>query len=211
MTIKICSRCKETKDIDEFNINRTSKDGHTCYCRPCNKIIRKEWDSKYIKTNKFKEVQHKYITSDKGKKKNLKWYYKNKEKVLENQRKYRKTEEGRAKEKRYRLSEKYRSKRVSGSFSTRMRQSLNGHKNGEHWEDLVDYTLHDLREHLELLFKPDMSWENYGFKGWHIDHIRPISSYNIISIDCDDFKECWSLNNLQPLWAKENFKKGDKW
>lgn len=51
-----------------------------------------------------------------------------------------------------------------------------------------------------------MNWENHG-KGkgkWHIDHIKPISSFNITSYKCNDFKQCWSLNNLRPLWSHEN-------
>jgi len=92
-----------------------------------------------------------------------------------------------------------------------MRQSLHGCKYNRHWEDLVGYTLQELKEHLEKQFKPGMTWDNHGMYGWHIDHIRPISSYNITDYECDDFKECWSLNNLQPLWAKENIIKGNKY
>jgi len=51
-----------------------------------------------------------------------------------------------------------------------------------------------------------MSWENYGFEGWHIDHIKPISAFDSTAI----IKEINSLDNLQPLWAKENFKKGGR-
>ena len=54
----------------------------------------------------------------------------------------------------------------------------------------------------------DKSGDNYG--KWHIDHIKPISSFNINGINSDDFKKCWSLNNLQPLWAKDNLQKGNK-
>jgi hypothetical protein len=53
-----------------------------------------------------------------------------------------------------------------------------------------------------------MTWKNYG--KWHIDHIRPISSFKITGIDCEDFKKCWSLSNLQPLWAFDNLSKGTK-
>ena len=87
--------------------------------------------------------------------------------------------------------------------------SLKGNKNNKHWEDLVDYNLKDLKIHLEKLFKSSMTWDNYGV--WHIDHVRPISSFNIVNYDCKDFKECWSLNTLQPLWAEENVKKGNRY
>jgi len=53
-----------------------------------------------------------------------------------------------------------------------------------------------------------MTWANYG--EWHIDHKRPISSFNIVSVDCKEFGECWALENLQPLWADENLRKSNK-
>lgn len=86
-----------------------------------------------------------------------------------------------------------------------MRSALNGLKEGYSWEKLVGYTLLDLKKHLEKKFKPGMSWDNYG--KWHIDHKKPIDKFNIISVDCEDFKKCWSLENLQPLWADENLSK----
>ena len=55
-----------------------------------------------------------------------------------------------------------------------------------------------------------MSWDNYGRNGWEIDHIKPISSFNFNSYKDKEFKECWSLENLQPLWAEENIRKSNK-
>lgn len=89
--------------------------------------------------------------------------------------------------------------------------SIFGNKNGRHWETLVDYTLDQLISHLEKQFKPNMSWENYGLHGWHIDHIRPIASFNFNSPEDEEFKQCWALENLQPLWSEQNWKKSDKW
>ena len=53
-----------------------------------------------------------------------------------------------------------------------------------------------------------MNWDNRSL--WHIDHKRPISSFNYETIEDEEFKECWSLGNLQPLWAEENRKKYNK-
>jgi hypothetical protein len=53
-----------------------------------------------------------------------------------------------------------------------------------------------------------MSWENYG--KWHIDHITPLSSFDIQNYNDENFKKCWSLENLQPLWAEDNLKKSNK-
>jgi len=69
--------------------------------------------------------------------------------------------------------------------------------------------LNDLMQHLSSKFSKGMSFENYG--QWHIDHIRPVASFNFDSAEHPDFKKCWALNNLQPLWAVDNKMKGDKW
>jgi hypothetical protein len=49
-----------------------------------------------------------------------------------------------------------------------------------------------------------MSWDNWSLKGWHIDHIRPISSFDLS--DPAQQKECFHYSNLQPLWAIDNLK-----
>lgn len=85
-------------------------------------------------------------------------------------------------------------------------KSLKRNKNGCHWEDLVGYTLQDLKKHLQKQFTNGISWENYG--QWHIDHIIPISAFNFQKSDNIDFRRCWNLKNLRPIWKNENLKKG---
>jgi len=64
-------------------------------------------------------------------------------------------------------------------------------------------TVQELKLHLEKLFKPGMSWDNHG--KWHIDHIKPISSFTEETI-----MQANHYSNLQPLWAAENLSKGAK-
>jgi len=101
--------------------------------------------------------------------------------------------------------------RLRDIISRGISKSLKGNKNGLHWEDLVGYTLGELREHLEAQFQDSMTWETYGLYGWHIDHIKPISAFEFMHVGDPEFKECWALSNLQPLWAKDNLSKGMKW
>ena len=70
------------------------------------------------------------------------------------------------------------------------------------------YTPKDLIAHLESLFRPGMTWANYG-KRWHVDHVKPCSKFDMR--DPAQFAECWSLKNLQPLWARENLVKGARY
>lgn len=82
-------------------------------------------------------------------------------------------------------------------------------KGGKKWEHLVGYTAEDLRLHLERQFTRGMGWHNYG-KGagkWHIDHIVPQSAFDFASPDDPDFRACWALTNLRPLWGTKNISK----
>jgi len=102
---------------------------------------------------------------------------------------------------------------IKMSMSNSIRKALhkkNSSKNGYHWEVLVGYTCEKLMRHLESQFAIGMSWDNYGNGGWHIDHKIPVSVFNFTDVSHLDFKRCWALENLQPLWAKENLKKGAK-
>lgn len=73
--------------------------------------------------------------------------------------------------------------------------------------DTVGYTILDLKSHLESQFSSAQSWDNYGYKGWHVDHKIPYSWFD--TSDPRQFIKCWALNNLQPLWAYENFSKNN--
>ena len=88
-----------------------------------------------------------------------------------------------------------------------LRSKLDGKniKNGRHWEDLVDFTIEELMSHVESQFTDGMNWDNRN--KWHIDHIKPQSLFVFNSMDTKEFKECWSLENLQPLWAVEKIQK----
>jgi hypothetical protein len=100
--------------------------------------------------------------------------------------------------------------KLISNFRTAIYQVLkeNNVEKNKHYFDILRYTPEELISHLENLFTDGMTWENYG--EWHVDHKTPISSFNFESIDDDSFMECWSLENLQPMWGKENIVKGSK-
>lgn len=75
--------------------------------------------------------------------------------------------------------------------------------------DLLGCSIEKALKYIESKFLPDMTWENYGMYGWHIDHIRPLSSLNLI--DPEEQKKACHYSNLQPLWAEDNLSKGAKY
>lgn len=70
------------------------------------------------------------------------------------------------------------------------------------WFFLLGYTTQDLKRHIEKQFTYGMDWDNR--REWHIDHIKPLCMYDMKSIHDAEFKECFALDNLRPLWAHQN-------
>ena len=75
-------------------------------------------------------------------------------------------------------------------------------------EDLLGCTVQHFKQHLEARFTTGMTWANHGNDGWHIDHIRPVSSFDLA--DAAQRQACFHFANTQPMWATENRKKGHK-
>lgn len=136
------------------------------------------------------------------------YYYKNQEAICKKNREY--FQKNKEKCYQYRKN-KYQNDihfKLRICMSTAISKSIKGKKNGKNWESLVDYKLKDLMKYLENKFSKGMTWENYG--KWEIDHIIPMSAFDLKGHNDPDFKRCWALNNLQPLWRKENQRKSGK-
>lgn len=70
---------------------------------------------------------------------------------------------------------------------------------------LVGCSIGECREHLEKQFKDGMTWTSGN---WHIDHIKPLSSFDLTKIE--EQKKAFHYSNLQPLFAIENLKKSNR-
>ena len=83
----------------------------------------------------------------------------------------------------------------------------NNHKS-THTLELLGCTPEEVKTHLENQFQKGMTWDSYGFYGWHIDHIIPLASFDLE--DPKEQKKAFHYTNLQPLWAEDNLKKETK-
>lgn len=155
--------------------------------------------------NKHKEKRLKYHkgwydqNKDKWKEYIKEYREKNKEKIKETKRNYEKTRK--ANDPIYKLI---------ANFRTAIYQVLKENKlnKNAHYFEILKYSPYELIEHLEKQFTDGMTWENYG--EWHVDHKLPITYFNFDEIGDEEFMKCWSLQNLQPMWGKENIKKSNK-
>lgn len=98
--------------------------------------------------------------------------------------------------------------RMSRSICDSLKVKTVAGKTRRKWEDIVGYSVQDLKLHLEKQFTDKMSWELFMAGGIHIDHKKPKSKFFYESTNDMDFKDCWSLDNLQPLFATDNLRKG---
>lgn len=98
--------------------------------------------------------------------------------------------------------------RLQSNVSRAIHRALKDRKDGEPSFALLGFSVDDLIRHLERQFLPGMSWEN--MREWNVDHIVPHRLFNYSDAHDPDFKACWALSNLRPLWADENQKKGGR-
>lgn len=218
--VKKCPQCNQVKKREEFYLSNIRKNGLTGYCRKCTSKKQKEYKEKRSEHYKMLQRRHYWKHRDKNKDKKNKWQreqyannpiYKETCKRARKRRKKRYASDPifRKKVQGYALKRASTTKgKLSGAMRCGMRRALKEGKKGLPWEFFIDYTIDELKSHIESKFIEGMTWENMG--EWHIDHIIPISAFNINSSEDLDFKKCWALKNLQPLWQKDNLSKRNR-
>jgi len=98
--------------------------------------------------------------------------------------------------------------KLSHYLRVRVRKAIhNNQKSGSAVKDL-GCSIPELKLYLEARFQLGMSWDNWSYEGWHIDHIIPLDFFNLQNRE--EFLKACHYTNLQPLWATENFIKSNK-
>ncbi|TPL42604.1 hypothetical protein [Mesorhizobium sp. B2-4-5] len=96
--------------------------------------------------------------------------------------------------------------KIAHRLRVRLRRVLGGqYKNGSAVSDL-GCSIPEFKTYIEAKFLPGMSWENWAFDTWHLDHIKPLASFDLT--DRAQFLQACHYTNMQPLWALDNMKKG---
>lgn len=215
MEYKTCKKCGENKPltIDYFAQGTNKRNGiKTPYwynkCKLCDRSRSSANAQIYKEKNRLKlaAAQREYHLANKENDSNTKkkWYILNKDSVL------------------LRVKRNIYSRRETDILfilkeivSYRVSRALN--KNGKSVLKYLPYSIEKLKEHLEKLFEPWMTWENYGKYSvktwddndtatwkWNIDHIIPHSTFKYSYMEDQAFIDCWALANLRPYSAKQN-------
>ena len=217
----ICPNCSK-----EFN--RTSSNKYYC-SKECTKTKIIETQKRYHQSDSYKEVIKKYYQSS-GKKyqqselgKKARERRQQTESYKGSRKKYQQSEKGKKALKKYQQSAKgiettkvntANRKKIDPIFklTIAMRHRLNkflkvtNMKKTNSTFKIIGCTPKFLKEYLEKKFKPGMTWENHTKDGWHVDHRLPLSSGKTL----EDTYKLAHYTNLQPMWATENLKKGNK-
>ncbi len=194
MKTKICSKCKIPKSTDEFHKSKRDLNGIRSKCKECRvKDYQKNLEKELARFKKYRET-HK----EEARVFNKKYRETHKEETREYHRKY--------------MKERMQNPifRLNNNISRAINHSLNGNKNGHHWEEIVGYNCQELKNHLELIMPKEYTWDDYLTGELHLDHIIPISLFDIKGIKSRGFKKCWELENLRLLPASENMSKHNK-
>lgn len=199
---KICIACKQTKDVQDFN--------KKSYCRDCRRLKKAAWYQENKESEK--EKARIYGRSEKRKAKQRERYKTDEEyrkKRREQCRASKQKESSRQKVREYQrmLRATKPQHRLRLNVSRRIRDVLMGTSKSSSTMILIGCNTDELRGYIESLWKPGMSWENYGIFGWHIDHIIPCAAFDLSKPE--EQRKCFHYTNLQPLWAIDNWRKHD--
>lgn len=109
----------------------------------------------------------------------------------------------------------YRKTKVHSSFKQGVRRLFRNKQGNVRTKDMMmsmGYSICDLESHLKTTLPKGISWEMFLSERmvWSIDHIIPVSLYNIKEVLDDEFKKCWNYRNLRIISIKENSKKINK-
>jgi hypothetical protein len=203
----VCKSCfrLSSKIYKENNKDKISKSAAHYHEKNRNLINQKK--AIYYKNNKeklkIKKKKYSEENKEKIKMRGVSYRKANKEKIKKYLKIYNAKPEVKARKKAY-----YSNLRKTNSkfaLIRAMRDSLKGvfdsagiNKNAP-TEELFGCTYEEFKNYIESQFTDGMNWGNRGLKGWCLDHIKPISLFDLN--DEEEIKKCCHYTNLQPLWA----------
>lgn len=200
INMKICSKCKIEKEFEAFYKNKTRKDGLNVECKQCcadrQRLNKEKTNAKTARWRRAHKEEHNAAVRS--------WRKRYPERQAKSSKIWRDNNPDYEKN-RKKIDPVYK---IACNLRRRINHIIkDDYKAGSAIKDL-GCTPEELKEHLENQFQEGMTWENYGPKGWHIDHKMPLSKFNLEIKE--EFLAASHYTNLQPMWAEDNLSKGNK-
>jgi hypothetical protein len=208
----VCNKCLQSKSELDFYKDKNRKCGFTRWCIECLKTQNTKWKKENKKEEELYMKEYRDTNKEKIKLKTKEYKENHKEELKIKEKEYLKNN----KEKRktikrnyYHNVEKYDIQSiVKNRLRGRINKALNCINKSQKTLKLLGCDIKTFLDYLQAKFQQGMTWENYGF-GWHLDHIIPCSHFDL-SIN-EQQEKCFHYTNLQPMWAKDNCSKQDRW
>lgn len=208
--MKTCTKCRSKKDLNQFNKDKSRRDGLSNKCKECIREYRKIHREQNLE--KLRTISKEYGRTHRKEQLARNYSYRkrnyDKYRSAENKRKRRQYKENPNifKMRKQRYANNHPEDKIRRGLRIRLLQAIKfNQKAGSAIHDL-GCSIKEFIKYIESKFKSGMSWNNYGINGWHIDHIIPLSKFNL-TIRKEFLKAC-HFTNMQPLWANENLAKG---
>lgn len=204
---KKCIECDQEKDIQRFRPLRN-------VCKDCNNEKRKIYMKDYYEKNK-KEWKEKERTRNEK----LTKLQEEEQKIKECRdcKKNKLTSEFRLNRKRCKDCERKENRewvldkrhtdpiyKFISNCRTRLVQAVRKENKKQSTIEYLGEDIDFIKEWIIFNFSDSMTWENQG-SFWHIDHVIPVSRFNLETED--DVIRCFNWKNLSPLTKKENLTK----
>lgn len=214
--MKKCSKCHKSLSKENFYKNPNHSDGLFSCCKVCHNVCAKKYRDKNDNKERMKIWVKEFRKKDNWKEKNKEYLkkYRQTQKYKDYTKQYTSMRNKSLKGKEY--NKKYIKNKIENNiqfkieyeFRHKFREAfINNYKKG-YIVDNIGCTIPELKIYLENKFISGMTWKNYGLTGWHVDHIIPMSSFNLINKK--QLLKAIHYTNLQPLWALDNIKKSNK-
>lgn len=216
---KICSRCKEEKDLSYFYFNKKAN-RYDNPCNPCRTASKKR--QREENPEKFKKYQQEYRkkTRESFNQYMVEYRKNNPEKIKLYNQTYYHENNGKEKKRLYDSQnlERYRTRdrerynndiqfRMKKVLRSRVTKVLSGKKKKDSSSKLLGCTSEFYILYLQIQFTENMTWDNYG-DYWNIDHVIPCASFDLS--EKTNQHKCFHWSNTRPYIKSENESKNDK-
>lgn len=222
-----CKDCVIAKSAKYYKENKNDRLSYAAKYQQDNKEEIKEYHSQYYEDNKEallnKAIEYQQEHKEERKEYGAGWRKKNKVSIA--------IKGAKNKKKRLKTDSAYKFRENFSALFRAFLKSNNINKDRNSTFDILGYTPDEIREHLYSQFADSknldhngkiwMTPENQGVYRvgewdendsstwkWQVDHIKPQADFNCQSKEDPLLKECWSLDNLRPLKAKDNLLDG---